>query len=479
MTDKLMLQYKDDAEPRGSKMRTAMLVVRAVIAISASAASAVSCGSNLGSNYWLRVIAVKDFSTQEPSKDPKVVFAKSLVPPTERSQKTYIVDSFSGNDSNSGTRDKPFKTIQKGVDVAIAGDTVLVREGLYREEAEPHQAGVRFRKSGASDAWIKVKAFPGSHPRVTSATWGTFRIMNVSYIEVSGFDVTTEKVEGQTDPNYQRNEGNGIDVSRSHHILVRNNKVHDCGGGGISTAFSDYITVEGNDSFRNSFFSIYNCSGISLWECMDFDDQPGYHDIVRGNRAWENENKGPTPLTEGKLTDGNGIIIDGMNGKGAILIENNLSWNNGGRGIQINAARNVLVRNNTCAWNERTPESISLSPPSDLRAVTSENCTFENNIVVARPEQDFGANWKSTQISYKRNMLCGYRKVSPEAGSDNIVGLDPQFVRAVFGDSMPDFRLRPKSPAIGRAALGSGPDEDFTRKPRPKGRPSDLGAIQH
>jgi len=416
---------------------------------------------------------------QEQSKDPNVVFAKSRIVPTERSHKTYVVDAAKGSDSNSGAKEKPFKTIQKAVDLAIAGDTILVKDGLYREEADPHQAGVLFRRSGAPDAWIRLLAFPGCHPRVTSPTWGTLRLWDVAYIEVSGFDVTTEKVEGQTDPNYQRNEGAGIDMSRSHHILVRNNRVHDCGGGGIGTGFCDYITVEGNDCFRNAFFSIYNCSGISLWECMDLDDNPGFHDIVRQNRSWQNENKGPTPLCGTKLTDGNGIIIDGMNGKGAILIENNICWDNGGRGIQVLTTQNAVVRNNTVAWNERTPEAISGGPGSDLRAQSSKNCLFQNNIVVARPGQDFHVNWQSHDITYKGNLFIGYGKVSPEAGPDNFIGLDPGFKHAALGDAEPDFRLLPKSPAVGKAAVGTAPEIDFALRARPKSKPADLGAFQH
>lgn len=46
---------------------------------------------------------------------------------------TYFV-SPDGDDAHSGSRGSPFRTIQKGASVAQAGDTVLVRAGVYLEE---------------------------------------------------------------------------------------------------------------------------------------------------------------------------------------------------------------------------------------------------------------------------------------------------------------------------------------------------------
>ena len=45
---------------------------------------------------------------------------------------TYYVD-LTGNDSNPGTQESPWKTIQKAANVVMAGDTVLVGPGNYKE----------------------------------------------------------------------------------------------------------------------------------------------------------------------------------------------------------------------------------------------------------------------------------------------------------------------------------------------------------
>jgi hypothetical protein len=50
-----------------------------------------------------------------------------------------------------GSKSKPFKTIQEGVNHATAGAQVLVADGIYRE-------AVSFPESGAEGKWIQVKA---------------------------------------------------------------------------------------------------------------------------------------------------------------------------------------------------------------------------------------------------------------------------------------------------------------------------------
>jgi hypothetical protein len=56
---------------------------------------------------------------------------------------TYVVDQRAPNaaDTNPGTREAPFKTLAKACEVARAGDTVLIRPGIYRESLIPRNSG--------------------------------------------------------------------------------------------------------------------------------------------------------------------------------------------------------------------------------------------------------------------------------------------------------------------------------------------------
>ena len=48
----------------------------------------------------------------------------------------------SGCDRGPGTQERPFLTIQRAADVAAAGDTVIVHEGVYREWVKPRRGGL-------------------------------------------------------------------------------------------------------------------------------------------------------------------------------------------------------------------------------------------------------------------------------------------------------------------------------------------------
>ena len=47
-----------------------------------------------------------------------------------------------GSDQGQGTKQDPFLTINKAASVAVAGDTVIVHEGVYREWVKPKYKGL-------------------------------------------------------------------------------------------------------------------------------------------------------------------------------------------------------------------------------------------------------------------------------------------------------------------------------------------------
>jgi len=47
----------------------------------------------------------------------------------------------SGDDSHSGGKDAPLRTIQRAADLAQPGDTITVHAGVYRERITPPRGG--------------------------------------------------------------------------------------------------------------------------------------------------------------------------------------------------------------------------------------------------------------------------------------------------------------------------------------------------
>ena len=95
---------------------------------------------------------------------------------------TYVVDQAAPGaaDTNAGTEEKPFKTVQHAAVVVKPGDTVLVMAGKYDER-------VKVRTSGAEGQPITLRAMPRR-----SAVVGGFDLQ-ASYIRVEGFEITAEK----------------------------------------------------------------------------------------------------------------------------------------------------------------------------------------------------------------------------------------------------------------------------------------------
>ncbi|MHC4703437.1 MAG: LamG domain-containing protein, partial [Planctomycetota bacterium] len=74
----------------------------------------------------------------------------------------YYVDAVGGNDTNEGlTRGSAFATIQKAIETAENGDTILVYPGLYRGEIDFHDKAITVQGVPEDPAGIPVLRNPG------------------------------------------------------------------------------------------------------------------------------------------------------------------------------------------------------------------------------------------------------------------------------------------------------------------------------
>lgn len=95
--------------------------------------------------------------------------------------KNYYV-AISGKNSNSGTIQHPFRTIQFGVNHLKPGDRCIVREGVYREK-------VVFRKSGKKDLPIRLVNYQNEQvtiaPALVTQKWKRWK-KNIYRVPCSG-----------------------------------------------------------------------------------------------------------------------------------------------------------------------------------------------------------------------------------------------------------------------------------------------------
>ncbi|MFT3974672.1 MAG: right-handed parallel beta-helix repeat-containing protein [Amaricoccus sp.] len=279
---------------------------------------------------------------------------------------TYYVAT-SGSNSGNGSSSSPWKTISKAMQANLKpGDEVIVRAGTYHES-------VRISKSGNAGDYITIKSEkPGAAKIVATDSYGVH--IQGDYVKLDGFDVSNAKAAG-------------ITANLVHHVEITDNNVHDNQRHGISVNRSEFVTIEGNVTHDNASAGFY--SGISVFhpENVTGDhSSKGFRIIVRGNISYDNVTK------TGPHSDGNGIILDDFRGTKngtpylyASLVENNLVYSNGGKGIQIAWTDYVTVRNNT-AWQNNVDSKKTGTWHGELSNMNSSHNTWVNNIAVTDPD---------------------------------------------------------------------------------------------
>jgi parallel beta-helix repeat protein len=184
---------------------------------------------------------------------------------------TYYV-SLSGDDSNPGTEVSPFRTIQRGVSAAQAGDTVIAEAGNYGSE------NVTIENSGTENARIVIKAAragdvilegsDGSCVDDDSCSGDGFLLEGKNFVTIEGFEIryygTGIEVSGGGNHIFRRNilknnSGQGIQVWKSNNNLVEECQFIDLNPPGqvLRDAIQDYgvnFYYSENSTVINSYF---------------------------------------------------------------------------------------------------------------------------------------------------------------------------------------------------------------------------------
>jgi|GEM_PF-1049594 len=412
----------------------------------------------------------------------------------------YYVSALLGDNFNPGTLALPKATIQAASNLTNPGDTVFIMNGTYNPISNFNQSIVTIIRSGTAGNYITYKAYPGHTPKLQLLTGLTFQIwraiaIDASYIVVDGIEIegTNQSLNYadayQTWQDYENNIkdwpkismyncgsisiGGGGDV---HHVIVRNCKIHDTGGG-IGGSNCDYITFENNLIYNTCWYSMYAGSGISILDPKSIDAVTSYKIFIRNNIVHNNKTLIPWERTN-TLSDGNGIILDVNVGNGTTtfpyvgryLVENNVSYNNGGGGVHAYKCAHVDIINNT-AYNNGTVVGY---PEIDANQCT--DVKIYNNIMYAR---GVGTNCNGNDANTIYNHNVYFNGTSYKNGPNDKTA-DPKFVNRAL-DATANFQLLNTSPAINNGSVTAGQfsANDILGIARPVGFSSDMGAYEY
>lgn len=286
--------------------------------------------------------------------------------PTLASAATYYVAP-GGSDSNPGTQALPFATLQKGHDVAVAGDTIIMRGGTYTPGAQ-----TLFTRAGASGSPITVENFAGELPTISGASipnnasdpnWVIRMQPGADWWHIKGIEIKDNHFGGGL---VTMSSNNIIEMLNVHH----NGNQSSWAAAGIAVWDFGSVpinnTILNNDSHHNKDIDNGDADGIEIKHNVG-----GSGHVVRGNRVWRNSDDGIDFWnSNGIVAENNWVFENGFNdslqplgdgqgfklggtgsGDGLFTLKNNVVWGNKATGILDNLADLAITLDSNTSWN--------------------------------------------------------------------------------------------------------------------------------
>jgi hypothetical protein len=421
---------------------------------------------------------------------------------------SYYV-SPSGSNTSPGTLSLPWKTITKAADTLVAGDTVYIRAGIYKEQVVPKNSG------NATNGYITYTAYQGETATIDGSnglsypSWnGIFSIQNKSYITVSGL-------------NFVHSSSFGVFFEKSTYIKILNNSIYDTANSGILGAGPDYDSYSNNILVDGNTLNYISHNPANVQECLSLYRITDYvisnntvHDCgmegidakvgssngkIFGNNVYDTSRVGiyvdgydqgitnvdvynntvhdSKPIASGASEDGIRIGAELGVAMSNIKLYNNIIYNISAMGIDVSAwteagypeprYTNVTIYNNTIHNTGTNVGNKWGGGGLQIEGSNNSGIVVRNNIVSKSNDFNIDA-LVGTTIS--NNLFNGGTAVGTNAIQGN-----PLFVNIANAD----FQLQATSPAINAGLLSGAPSTDFKLAPRSLDGQVDIGAFEY
>ena len=286
----------------------------------------------------------------------------------------------------------------------------------------------------------------------------------------------------------------GISINACHHIEIVNNTVSNMPGEGIRSFSSDFLTITDNTVFACSRRSSTGVHGLSVYKLNSEIDSKNANDegvrvLIARNKVYGNFNKVFSwselkTFVNPHFDEGKGITVQrsvpamGWK-KGIVRIENNIAYENGFSGIQINSGSRIEIVNNTCYENNMGTTSTADSDQHGISIQDANEILIANNIIQADSNLNNGLALKVSPNSGLTGAVVITKNIILGKVNNNAIDYIQRPVNRLpkFEDVENfDFSLSANSKAIDNADPNYSPATDFFQNPRDEA--PDLGAIE-
>ncbi|MBW8041263.1 MAG: hypothetical protein FVQ85_14840, partial [Planctomycetes bacterium] len=406
---------------------------------------------------------------------------------------TYYVDPSTGNMSNDGSSNSPWKTVQEVFDnglmrtVVQPGDTVYLRDGYHGQ--------IYYSNQHNSD-YITVAAQPGHTPGLRR-----IRLTNVGYWIFRGLTISPELA-----PTYSPDNNVDIRNANSNHVIIEGNNIYsrqDSSGWNASQWVSQtpYFTIYffgtdmviRNNTLKNVYHGIVIESDGALVEYNSIENFAGdgmiggysnvviQYNVIKNRYDVDGNHDDAIQFHTGSVTyplynvvfRGNLFIAQAVGETNPLIdpqamgfnahetgmvygwrIENNVVITSQANGIHIENPRDTVIINN-----------IAFNPYSSASTWIYTNPGGDNNVV-------------------RNNMAHYFSLTGTNMTADHNIDLDDYNPEDIFVDPFAvggsyDLRHKEGSPLINAGSSELAPDKDILEVSRPQGAGVDIGAYEY